>query len=202
MYKICKVDKYGVPQKRERLIIVGILNSDVKYEFPEENNQNLNLKNIIKFNMKGSIKIEPEDFDMTTIPTECILKNMRNKEDENNPHPYLKLKAKTRGSIWKDKSYDSLLSFGKRDSPIHSEIIDIRKPTKTIICTYNHQPRLYVPLKNKNGYFIRCILPDELKQIQGFPIDYKLSGNDSKKIIQIGNAVPPPLIKQIVENLF
>ena len=42
---------------------------------------------------------------------------------------------------------------------------------------------------------------DELKQIQGFPKDYKLSGNKTKQIIQIGNAVPPPLIQMIVENL-
>ena len=81
----------------------------------------------------------------------------------------------------REKTYDNLLSFGKRISPIHGEIIDIRNPSKTIICSYDHQPRLYVPLKNKNGYFIRCILPDELKQIQGFPSDFEVCGNLKKK---------------------
>jgi DNA (cytosine-5)-methyltransferase 1 len=94
-----------------------------------------------------------------------------------------------------------MLSFGKRDSPIHCEIIDIRKPSKTIICTYDHQPRLFVPLQNKNGYYLRCLLPDELKQIQGFPADYKIAGNLKQKIVQIGNSVPPGLIKLIVENM-
>ena len=45
------------------------------------------------------------------------------------------------------------------------------------------------------------LLPDELKQIQGFPADYKVCGTNKDKIIQIGNAVPPPLIRAIVEHV-
>ena len=75
--------------------------------------------------------------------------------------------------------------------------MDIRNPSKTIICSYDHQPRLYVPIQNKNGKFIRCLLPDELKQIQGFPVDFEVLGNLKEKIVQIGNAVPPPLVKQL-----
>ena len=92
------------------------------------------------------------------------------------------------------------MTFGKR-IPVGGEIINIEKPSKTIISTYARQPRLFVPLQNKKGYYLRCLLPDELKQIQGFPKDYKISGNKSKQIIQIGNAVPPPLIQMIVESL-
>ena len=83
----------------------------------------------------------------------------------------------------------------------HCEIIDIRQPSKTIICTYEHQPRLFVPLKNPSGCYLRMLLSDELKQIQGFPEDYKINGSTKEQIIQIGNAVPPPLIKAIVENI-
>jgi DNA (cytosine-5)-methyltransferase 1 len=45
------------------------------------------------------------------------------------------------------------------------------------------------------------LLPDELKQIQGFPKDYIVHGSNKEKIIQIGNAVPPPLIKAIVSHV-
>jgi DNA (cytosine-5)-methyltransferase 1 len=138
---------------------------------------------------------------MTTIPAECILTDLENDETEQKPHPYLRMKAKTRNEIYADKTHYNQLSFGKRDSPIHCEIIDIRKPSKTIICTYEHQPRLFVPLRNKNGYFLRCLLPDELKQIQGFPADYKIAGSLKQQIIQIGNAVPPGLIKLVAERL-
>ena len=201
-YKVMKAHLYGVPQKRERLIIVGIKKELNKlFEFPEELSTDVNLKNIVKFDMKGSIKIENDDFDMTTIPEECILKDMDNEEDENNPHPNLKLLAKDKDYVYKEKTYPRRLSFAKRDSSIHGEIIDIRNPAKTIICTYARQPRLFVPLQNKKGYYLRTFLPDELKQIQGFPEDYKIAGNDTKKIIQIGNAVPPPLIEIVIKSI-
>ena len=207
-YQVCHTVRYGIPQLRKRLVYVGIRKDLNKtFVFPEPLNDgktNLpNLKNIIKFSMEGAIKIEPDDFDMTTIPDECIITDMNNDDEEDtaNIHPYLRLKAKTRDEEYSGKVHHSLLSFAKRDSPIHCEIIDIRNPSKTIICTYDHQPRLFVPLKNKNGYYIRCILPDELKQIQGFPADFKLYSSKKEQIKQIGNAVPPPLIQQIVEKI-
>jgi DNA (cytosine-5)-methyltransferase 1 len=207
-YQVCHAVKYGVPQLRKRLVYVGIRKDlNRTYSFPEPLNNgktNLpNLKNIIKFDMKGAIKIEPDDFDMTSIPDDCILKNLDNNEIEvpENVHPYLRLKAKTRNQEYSGKVHSNLLSFSKRDSPIHAEIINIKNPSKTIICTYDHQPRLFVPLQNKNGYYIRCILPDELKQIQGFPSNFKLCGSNKDKIKQIGNAVPPPLITQIVKKI-
>lgn len=206
-YQVCHTVKYGIPQLRKRLVYVGIRKDlNTHYVFPKPLNDgktNLpNLMNIIQFNMDGAIKLEIDDFDMTTIPPECILTDMDNDdgEDTANIHPYLRLKSKKRNEIYNGKVYHSLLSFSKRDSPIHCEIIDIRKPSKTIICSYDHQPRLFVPLRNKNGYYIRCICPDELKQIQGFPAGFKLVGSKKDQIKQIGNAVPPLLIQQIVNQ--
>ena len=158
------------------------------------------LKNIIEFSMTGTIKIDKEDFDMDSIPDECIIKDLNNDENESNPHPNLKLLAKQRDYVYKEKSYPHRLNFGKR-IPVGGEIIDIRKPLNTIICTYSRQPRFFVPQQNKNGYYLRCLLPDELKQIQGFPKDFKISGNKNKQIIQIGNAVPPPLAEKVVKKL-
>ena len=121
---------------------------DLDYQFPTElSDIQPNLLDIVEFNMEGSIRLYLDDFDLSSIPDECILKDLDNDEDENDYHPYLKLKCKKRNGSYKDKTFKSLLSFSKRDSPIHSEIIDIRKPSKTIIRTYEHQPRLYVPLK-------------------------------------------------------
>ena len=104
--------------------------------------------------MEGALKIEPDylDFNFDEIPKECILTDMENEGETNNPHPFLSLKALARNVEYKGKTFPILLSFAKRGSPIHCEIIDIRKPSKTIICSYDHQPRLFVPLRNKNGY--------------------------------------------------
>ncbi len=199
--KVMKCNLHGIPQNRERLIIVGIKNNiHHNFTFPEEEENDKNLKEIVQFSMEGAIKIEKDDFDMDTIPSECILTDMENSEDEKNPHPNLKLLAKDKDYEYKEKIHPRRIHFGKR-IPVGGEIIDIRKPLNTIICTYSRQPRFFVPLKNKNGYYLRCLLPDELKQIQGFPFDYKISGDKNKQIIQIGNAVPPPLITKVIQYM-
>ena len=208
-YKVMKANLHGVPQNRHRLIIVGIskdIATDKPYEFPGDIvDKSLNLKDIVKYSMEGAIKMDKDDFDFATIPDECILRDMDCSkeaiiEGKGKPHPNLKLLAKQRDYVYKGKPYPHRLSFGKR-IPVGGEIIDIRKPLNTIICTYARQPRFFVPLQNKNGYYLRCLLPDELKQIQGFPADFKINGDSGKQIIQIGNAVPPPLIHKIVQNL-
>jgi len=99
------------------------------------------------------------------------------------------------------KQFTSLLSFGKRESPYQLEVVDVRGPSKTIICTYDHQPRLLVPVENATGCYVRTLLPDELKQIQGFPADFIVCGNTKQQIKQIGNAVPPPLIAAVIKQL-
>ena len=206
IFKVCKAHLYGVPQKRERLIIIGVKKNrieDFNLSFPEENSVESapNLKNIVSFGMTGAVAVPAGWFE--GIPEECILTDMENDEDAQGAHPYLLSKVQASGDklSYAGKSYTMLFSFGKRISPIHCEIVDIRLPAKTIICTFEHQPRLFIPLRNKNGCYLRCMSPHELKQIQGFPADYTVSGNVKEQIIQIGNAVPPPLIEKIVRHV-
>lgn len=183
-YKVFKCEYYGVPQKRERLVIVATKKNTV--EFPKEE-PITNIKSIVSFDMCGAFKVSEDTFN--NIPKECILTNIENDEKENNFHSFSVSEA-VHG-----------FSFGKRISPRHCEIVDIRKPAKTIICSYQFQPRLYVPMKNKNGCFLRTFHVDELKQIQGFPKDYILSGSIAQQITQIGNAIPPPLITRLMKKL-
>lgn len=207
IFQIFKTEKYGVPQSRERLIIVGV-KKDNPYgwtpKFPEEVAGNPNLKSIVAYSMEGALKVDPNWF--LTIPDECIIKNMDDTTeypDNNGAHPYLlsKLNADVTNRFYSGKQHENLFSFSKRISPIHCEIVDIRQPSKTIICTYDHQPRLFVPIQNGSGCYLRMFTPDELKQIQGFPSDYIVCGTKKEKIVQIGNAVPPPLIRAVVEKI-
>ena len=43
-------------------------------------------------------------------------------------------------------------------------------------------PRLFIPIKNSNGSYLRPFTIKELKQIQGFPINFKFHGNKMSKI--------------------
>lgn len=206
--QVCKTDQYGVPQKRERLIIIGIKKGNPygwTRKFPEPIKSNLHLREIVGYSMEGCVRVDPsilfEGINATSIVTNMLDTSFY--PDNNNAHPYLlsKLNADEARRTYDNKTHPILFSFGKRDSAIHCEIINIDKPAKTIICSYDHQPRFFVPIRNATGSYLRMLLPYELKQIQGFPSDYIVVGSTKEKITQIGNAVPPPLIKAIVEAI-
>jgi DNA (cytosine-5)-methyltransferase 1 len=207
IYKVFKTEQFNVPQTRERLIILGVKKENPygwRPSFPEPLSSKPNLASIIKYDMRGALKVNPLFFE--DIPSNCVITNMEDTTvypQNNGAHPYLvsKINAGEADRFYNGKQHDNLFSYGKRESPIHCEIIDITKPAKTIICTYEHQPRLFVPLKNATGHYLRMLSVDELKQIQGFPEDYIVSGSVKDQIIQVGNAVPPPLVKAIVEKV-
>jgi site-specific DNA-cytosine methylase len=130
-------------------------------------------------------------------------------------HPNLqRLAAGLRNRSTKEKTDDpknpnktvieagGLISFGRRKSGYHGEVVDPDGPSKTIICTYNLCPRLFVGLRSPNGAtWVRTLSVTELAQIQGFPADYPWQGGEKAAIIQIGNAVPPPLATAIATAL-
>jgi len=233
-HKMFPVVKYGVPQQRERLIIVGWKDPNYVHKWPEELDADVSLKNILKFNMEGTIKVPKELITKAGVKEESILKGDGTYEQSgaksrklatdaiNSPdfatyttllkqavnalddsvHPYLKDRVKQRNLEYNGKKVGKYgFSFGKRVSPIHCKIVDITKPSKTIISTYDHQPRLFVAQKVKEEYYLRPYTVDELKQIQGFPKDYVMEGSLKDQVVQLGNAVPPPLIQRIVESM-
>ena len=101
-HRVCKATEFGVPQLRERLIILGKRGDEAPSFCDLPASTNPHLKNIIKFDMTGALEVNPETFE--DIPDECIMTDMSNNEDENNPHPYLV----------RQRDNDFGFSFGKK----------------------------------------------------------------------------------------
>ena len=202
-FKLFKVSNYGVPQKRERLIIIGTRLPDKELKFPEELDSVPTIEPIIKFSMEGSYKVPNEYFKELGVEDHSIVTDLSNQEEAHGAHPYLvsKMEPSKDRLTYDGKTFTSLMSYSKRISPVHCETLNLRAPCKTLICTYDHQPRLFVAMRNSKGDFIRSLTIDEQKQIQGFPADFQMAGNTKQKTVQIGNAVPPPLIKLVAEAL-
>jgi len=106
------------------------------------------------------------------------------------PHPFLVRKINS-----------TEISFGVRKSPHHVEVLNLNNPSKTISSSYSFQPRQFILLKKKNDFYIRELTILELKQIQGFPKNFKFNVPKNYAIKQIGNAVPPLIVKKIANQL-
>ena len=199
-HKLFPIVKYGVPQKRERLIIVGWKDPAYVHKWPDEVDVDVSLKNILEFNMDGTIEVPKDLIDKAGVDEDSIL--IGKGEPCGVVHPYLIDRCKQRNLEYNGKQVGEYgFSFSKRVSAIHCEIVDIKMPSKTIISTYDHQPRLFVAQRVVNKYYLRPYTVDELKQIQGFPKDYIMEGSPKDRVVQLGNAVPPPLIQKIVESI-
>lgn len=194
-YKVLEANEYGVPQKRKRILIVG-WKSSMPFDSASywasvaahgATKTLPRMRSFITKSMDGA-------FPLVNIPErfrDVALEVSDSAVVEGKHHPFVELKAR-----------EGLLSCSKRDSPVHSEIINLDNPSKTIICTYDHQPRLLLGLKKPNGHcYARTLLPLELKQIQGFPADFIITGNLKEQITQIGNAVPPQLVEAVATVL-
>jgi DNA (cytosine-5)-methyltransferase 1 len=197
-YQVLEATDFGVPQKRKRILLIGWKKEGGPHLIPSEfwpaitaegaKQKAPMVQSFVRAVLENAYLLKedevPEGFDANAIPVPSIAKV------SGKPHPFIALKAG-----------EKLLSCTKRDSPVHSEVMDLKKPSKTIICTYDHQPRLLVGLKKGTERYVRCLLPDELKQIQGFPKDFQVLGNEKEKVVQIGNAVPPGFVRAVATVL-
>lgn len=184
VFKVYDTSTVGVPQSRKRLIIVGN-RMGIPYELPVFNIPKQGVSSIAEESLEGAIECN------LSPPPECILTLTKKTEVTGTPHPYLLTKIA-----------DGRISFGKRDSSTHAEVLDLTKPSKTIICAYSFQPRLYVCVRNTDGkLYIRCLTKKELAQIQGFPANHQFHGNTASILKQIGNAVPARLIEMVMRSM-
>jgi DNA (cytosine-5)-methyltransferase 1 len=184
VFNVYDMSTVGVSQSRKRLAIVGNRLS-IPFVLPTFTLPKKGLREIAEPSMEGALETTLD------IPPECAVSIPDDAEPTGTPHPYLVLKHS-----------ENLISFRKRDSPYHSEVLDLRKPCKTFICAYTFQPRLYVGLVKSNGKkYIRCLTVREAAQIQGFPADHPFAGSRDDAIKQIGNAVPSTFIAEMVTRM-
>jgi DNA (cytosine-5)-methyltransferase 1 len=173
-YKCLDSSKYNVPQKRERVFIIGVLKClNKNFTFPEESNNKKLLKDVL-YNVPESIGSKyPEEkirlFKM--IPQGGCWVNL----PEDIQKEYL------------GNSYNS--GGGKRGILYR---LSMEKPCLTLLCTPSQkQTERCHPLEE------RPLTIREYARIQTFDDDYEFIGSLSSQYKQIGNAVPVELAKQI-----
>ncbi len=185
-YQKINAADYGVPQKRERVFIIGFRKDlDKIFEFPKPTHgQGIKRYSTFRDVLKEVVNVKHEHSEYT----EKRLK-------------YMKL-IPVGGGNWKDLDEDvakeamgkSYYSGGGKTGFFRRIKIDEPAPTMLTSPTQNSTV-LGHPLED------RPLSIQEYLVIQGFPVNYNVNGSLADKYIQIGNAVPVPIAKIIGEKI-
>lgn len=164
---------YGVPQHRERLIIVGCLNGQFRFPLPTNGPDSPSGKKLVSIYDAIKDLQKPDDHGeeigglyghLLPLVPEGLNYSFFTKE-MGYPQPLF---------AWRSKFHDFL----------HKA--DRNEPSRTL----KAQPGKFTgPFHWNNRHFTI----DELKRIQSFPDSYEITGNQTQIMMQIGNSVPPRL---------
>lgn len=197
-YKLLNAADFGVPQTRERVVIVGIRSDlDCQWTFPKPTHsekrllweQNVSGQYWEKHNIHPSKKlstahvIHNDLFAPDLLPWVTIRDALGHLPEPNLPHNIA----------------DHIFRDGARTYPGHTgSFIDL--PAKTIKAGGHGVPGGENMLRYENGD-VRYFTVHEAKLLQTFPSDFIISGAWGEALRQIGNAVPVKLATIIGQHL-
>ena len=200
-FRLLNAANYGVPQKRERVVIIGI-RSDLKKEwkFPEPNHTEDRL-NWDKF-------VTGEYWERHNIPAQENASLSRVLKDRYGIFPPEEAPWQTvRDALFgvphpndKHDIPDHIFKDGARTYPGHTGS-EIDQPSKTIKAGGHGVPGGENMIRFEDGS-VRYFTTYEAKLIQTFPKDFIVTGAWGEAMRQIGNAVPVKLSEAIAKHLF
>jgi DNA (cytosine-5)-methyltransferase 1 len=172
--KVLNASDFGVPQNRERIIIIGHLSK--KFDF-----------SLLKTQPKPTLK--------------AFLEEEANFEYLNEPYTLLTdYKVQDSGLIFIGYRNKSIRKAGVR--PGTENLSRVHKQPNRIYSTEGLHPAL--PSQETSGRFwiyhkgeVRKLTIKECYRIMGFPDEFKMLGSTSELYRQIGNSVCIPMIKEI-----
>lgn len=182
-YRILDAADYGVPQHRERVILVGSRNQ--KFKFPKPTHGPDSIEKIDYITSGQAIeplndpneKVEPYSGKYGHLINDIPpgLNYSYYTERLGHPEPKFAWRSKFSGFLYK---------------------LDPDKPSKTIVAYQSKYDGPFHYLKN------RKLNISELKRIQSFPDGYKFYGSKSSVIRQIGNSVAPQFGEQLAKAVY
>lgn len=207
VFRLLNAADYGIPQKRERVIIVGIRNDlNISWSFPKETHSEeaLAWDKYVSGDYWNRHNIEPSKQDMFIM----------NKEKERLRRHYGLCRPSS--AAWQtvrdalkelpepanttEYGLEHTLREGAREYAGHTGS-DIDQPSKTIKAGNHGVPGGENMIRYADGK-TRYYTILEAKRIQTFPDDYLITGSWTEAMRQLGNAVPVKLAQTIANSLF
>lgn len=200
-YTLVNAANYGVPQIRERVVIVGFRNDiDVKWKFPESTHS--------KDSLLWSMFVTGEYWERHGIKNyypEEISKQIKDKLMNTyglfapNKKPWETVRDALEDLGEPNDFGDHILRKGAKEYPGHTGSC-IDEPSKTIKAGSHGVPGGENMIKYPDGH-VRYYTIAEAKRIQTFPDNYNIRGSWTEAMRQLGNAVPVDLARIIGESI-
>lgn len=192
-YEIVNAAYYGVPQRRERVIFVGLKQG--VFRFPKPNKTDiLSAKDGIgDLPCLDSLPINEAVKTYRTDPQNAFQKEMRKGSTVVLNHDITVHSEQT-------KSIISMLPDGGKIKDLPSEYWNVRKYNKAFERMSSTKPSNTVDTGHRNYFHYsenRIPTVRENCRLQSFPDTFEVLGSRTSQYKQIGNAVPPMLAKAI-----
>ena len=199
-FKVLKGIDLGIPQKRERLFIIGIKDKDIDFESMLKATKQKIVENHDGFFNKVSIKDAISN--MPTVSLDGIV---------DNPNPntsYEKYLASSKPTITNHiktkhskKAVERMRQVGNGENftSLSEKINSVHSGAYGRLCWDEVAPTITTRFDTPaGGRFIhptedRTLTPREAARIQSFPDSFIFVGNKTSVCKQIGNAVPPKM---------
>lgn len=199
-FKLCKAVDFGIPQRRERVILIGVLNHDFDIERVFEETKELIDSTEPTFFEPVSLSDAISDIPQPTETGQTKLlpahseyqRKLRNRNGKISNHIATKHNSLAIGRMKKVSIGQNWTTLDEDIHSVHSGAygrLDWKKPAMTITTRFDTPAggRFIHPEQN------RTLTPREAARVQSFPDSFEFTGSKSSICKQIGNAVPPKL---------
>lgn len=207
VFRLLNAANYGVPQRRERVIIVGVRSDiDVEWSFPEESHsQDALLRS--KWITREYWDIHGVSYRQRPEPTDMVKKRLKqlSRWNDDGKLPWRTVRDAIGdlpdpkiGKEMRDIK-NHVFNPGARTYPGHTGS-PIDEPAKTLKAGGHGVPGGENMIAYNNGT-VRYLTVRESARLQTFPDDYVFQGSWTETMRQLGNAVPVYLAEIIGKNI-
>lgn len=187
---------YGVPQHRQRVFFVGVLEGH--FEFPEPKKEKISTKEALSDLPSLDNMIDEKDvYEYQTEPLTLYQAFMRSKAELLYNHNRTNHTQQTIDII-------SMVKDGGSIKDLPPEYWNVRKYNKAFQRMNSEKPSHTVDTGHRNYFHYkenRVPSVRECARLQSFPDDFVFIGTKSSQYKQVGNAVPPLLGYEIANQL-
>ena len=191
-FQILNASDYGVPQNRQRVFFVGLL--DGNFEFPEKFEYKISTKEAIA-DLINSVEDSVQKY--STPSKNEYQKLMREGKKIIKNHEVTIHNDQTKNVI-------SMVPDGGNIKSLPSEYWNIRRYNKAFQRMNSDLPSNTIDTGHRNYFHYeanRIPTARESARIQSFPDSFEFLGTKGSQYKQVGNAVPPLLAKAIAERI-